>query len=226
MTRRSYRRAARVAGALALSAAAAAGCAPLDQLNAVATPTDLYLLTPKSTFDADLPKIREQIVVDVPTATAAVSTDRIAVQPSPLEVQYLPGARWVDRAPIIIQALLIESFENSGKVGAVGRSNVDLRADYVIVTDVREFQAQVPQDAPESALEVHVRLNVKIIDAERDRIVASESFERVTVAASDGMEDVAFAFDESLGAVMRKAVEWSVREMAARPISRRNRRAF
>ena len=130
---------------------ALSGCAGLTSLNSAATPTDLYLLTPKSTFDPSLPRLRQQIVVAEPTATAAVSTDRIAVQPSPFEVEYLPRARWVDRAPLIIQALLIESYENSGRVDAVGRSAIGLSADYIIVTDVREFQARVPDGAPEGS---------------------------------------------------------------------------
>ena len=193
---------------------ALSGCAGLTSLNSAATPTDLYLLTPKSTFDPSLPRLRQQIVVAEPTATAAVSTDRIAVQPSPFEVEYLPRARWVDRAPLIIQALLIESYENSGRVDAVGRSAIGLSADYIIVTDVREFQARVPDGAPEdSPLQAQVRLNIKIVYTELDRIIASNSFERTMTTASDDTKDVVAAFDQALGSTMRNAVEWSIRKM-------------
>ncbi|MEO1689514.1 MAG: ABC-type transport auxiliary lipoprotein family protein [Pseudomonadota bacterium] len=214
--------------ALAFAAAlTVAGCASFDTLNAVATPSELYSLTPKSTFDPALPKVTEQIVVDVPTATAAVNTDRIAVQPSPLRVQYFPVARWVDRAPLFIQTLLIESFENSEKVGAVGRSTVGLRADYLIVTDIREFQAELPWKEAEKAdgeqLRAHVRLNVKIVDAFADRIVASRSFTKRKRAATEEMDDVADAFDQALGSAMRDAVEWTIQEIAARPAPRRAR---
>lgn len=192
------------------------GCAGLSSLNSAATPTDLFLLTPKSTFDPGLPRLSQQIVVAEPTATAAVSNDRIAVQPTPLEVKYLPGGRWVDRAPVIIQSLLIESFENSGRVDAVGRSAIGLSADYVVVTDVREFQARVPPGVPEgSPLEVIVRLNIKLVYAGLDRIIGSNSFERIVPTASDETQDVVAAFDEALGATMRNAVEWSVRRMHA-----------
>ena len=193
---------------------ALSGCAGLTSLNSAATPTDLYLLTPKSTFDPSLPRLRQQIVVAEPTATAAVSTDRIAVQPSPFEVEYLPRARWVDRAPLIIQALLIESYENSGRVDAVGRSAIGLSADYIIVTDVREFQARVPDGAPEdSPLQAQVRLNIKIVYTELDRIIPSNSFERTVTTASDDTKDVVAAFDQALGSTMRNAVEWSIRKM-------------
>jgi cholesterol transport system auxiliary component len=199
-----------------LLAFALPGCASLTSLNSAATPTDLYLLTPKSTFDPSLPRLRQQIVVAEPTATAAVSTDRIAVQPSALEVEYLPRARWVDRAPLIIQSLLIESYENSGRVDAVGRSAIGLSADYIIVTDVREFQAKVPDNAPDgAALQAHVRLNIKIVYADVDRIIASSSFEKLVTTASDDTIDVVDAFDQALGSTMRNAVEWSIRKMHA-----------
>ena len=192
------------------------GCSGLATLAEVATPSELYMLTPKSTFDAGLPRLTQQIVIEEPTATAAVSTDRIMVQPTPLRVQYFPDVRWIDRAPVIVQTLLIESYENSGKVAAVGRSTVSLRADYLIVTDIREFHARFVQpDQPQtSPLEVQVRLNMKVVDADLDRIIASRSFEEIVPSESDNIDDVVEAFDEALGRTMRDLVEWSVPVMS------------
>ena len=190
------------------------GCTALTGLTNAAIPNELFVLTPKSTFDEDLPSLKYQIAVEEPTATAAVDTDQIAVQATPLRVQYLPGARWVDRAPLIVQSLLIESFENSGRVPAVGSSAIGLRADFLVVTDIREFQATVPQNDPEAPLEIDVRLNIKLIDAFSDRIIGSDSFEVVTLSDTDDASEVASAFDDALGSTMRRAVEWTVREIA------------
>ncbi|WP_415404468.1 ABC-type transport auxiliary lipoprotein family protein [Tateyamaria sp. SN3-11] len=190
------------------------GCAGLASLTDVATPVDNYVLTPKSTFASSLPNLKYQIVVEQPTATAAVDTDQIAVQPNPLEVQYLPGARWVDRAPLIVQALLIESYENSQRVPAVGSSTIGLRADFLIVTDIREFQAIVPPGDSTAPLRVDVRLNIKIVDAFEDRIIGSRSFEEIVPSTSDAPRDVVAAFDEALGDTMRDSVEWSIREIS------------
>lgn len=190
------------------------GCSGLVSLSEATSPVDLYLLTPKSTFDPNLPRIRQQIVVTEPTATAAISNDRITVQPSPLEVRFLPGARWVDRAPLIIQSLMIESFENSGKVNAVGRSAIGLRADYLIVTDVREFQAIISDTQnPDAPLVANVRLNIKIVEADTDKIIASRSIEKLQASASDNAKDIVTAFDLALGRVLKASVEWSIRRM-------------
>jgi cholesterol transport system auxiliary component len=196
-----------LAATLALS-----GCGGLGTLNRAASPTDLYTLTPKSTFSSGLPRLSHQIVIEEPTAHAAVDTDQIAVQPTPYQFEYLPVARWVDRAPVIVQTLLIESFENSGKVAAVGRSSVALRPDFLIVSDLREFQARLPAVETESgALEIHVRMNLKIVDAYDDHIIGSQSFQKVMMSPSDEMADVVVAFDDALGKTMRRAVEWSVK---------------
>ncbi len=177
-------------------------------------PNDLYLLTPKSTFSQSLPRVQKQIVIQEPTATAAVNTDQIAVQPTPLQVQYLPRARWVDRAPLIVQALMVESFENSGRVAAVGRSTVGLRADYVIVPDLREFQGIVVGETENSkTVKIEVRMNIKIIDEFEDKIIASSSFQEAVVSTSDETPDLVAAFDTALGKTMRDAVEWSVRKI-------------
>ena len=212
----------RAAAAAALLAGASAGCAPfLPTLGGITEATDLYLLTPKSTFPEGLPRIPHQLIVETPTATAGVNSDRIAVQPNPLALQFLPGARWVDRAPLMVQTLLVESFENSNTFGAVGRSAVGLRADYLLVSELREFHARVRQDDPAGPLEAHVRLNVKIVDAFADRIVASESFERMRVAESEEVLAVIAAFDDALGATMREAVVWTAARIAEQGPPRR-----
>ncbi len=199
------------------------GCAGLSSLTRVTQPNELYALTPKSTFSSSLPRIPQQIVIEEPTATAAVNSDQIAVLPTPLQVQYLPRARWVDRAPNLVQELLIESFENSGKVAAVGRSTVGLRADYVVFTDLREFQARVVTDeSGAERLEVQVRLNIKIVDALEDHIIASNSFEEIEQPAGDAALELAAAFDEALGDTMRDAVEWSIRRIHNHSADRTN----
>jgi len=201
-----------LAAALALS-----GCAGFQQITAVTTPAELYTLTPKSSFDPATPQVAAQLVVEEPTAASGVSTDRIAVMPNPLRMQYFPVARWVDRAPLMVQTLLLESFENSGRIAAVGRSAVGLRADYSLVTDLREFQARLPEGAaPGDIVEVLVRLNIKIVDSRTDRIVGSRSFEDREPSASNAMLDVAMAFDGALGTVMRRAVEWTLATVAER----------
>ncbi len=195
-----------------LSLLGLASCTGLQTLRAASTPVDLYQLSPKSSFAPNLPNVDWQIVVDEPTAAAAVNTDQIAVKPNPFQVQYFPGARWVDRAPVLVQTLLVESFENSRKATSVGRQAIGLTPDFTLVTDLREFQAEVPENG-EATLIVNVRLNVKVVDEPEGHIIASESFDRVMRLDTTEILEVVMAFDYALGGTMREAVEWSLVEI-------------
>jgi len=188
------------------------GCAGLATLQSVATPADLYDLTPKSTFSDELPEIDWQLVVEEPTAASSVNTDRIAIKPNAFVVQYFPNVRWVDRAPQLVQTMLVESFENTGKVRSVGRRAIGLSSDFTLVSDLREFQAELGSE-PNAPIVVSVQLNLKIVQEPDGLIIASENFGREITTASDDMLDVVAAFDEALGKSMRASVEWAVREI-------------
>jgi cholesterol transport system auxiliary component len=169
---------------------------------------DIYTLTPKNTFDSDLPTVKWQLVVDQPTAAGGLDTDRIAVHPDPTEIKYYAGARWTDRAPDMVQTLMLESFENTGKIVAVGKQTIGLRSDFNLVSDLREFQAEYK---PGSQIpSVRVQINVKIVKQPRQQIIASNNFERVVEAKSADIKDVVLAFDDALGKVLRRVVEWTL----------------
>lgn len=189
-----------LAGVLAL-----VGCA----LPGAGEPPQLYTLTPKSTFDQALPTVEWQLIVERPVASAGLNSPRIAVQRSPVTLDYFARANWTDQAPQMVQTLLIESFENTNKIRAVSRESTQLRADYVLQVELREFQAEYDQaGAPPSA---RVRLNGKLIRLPDRTIVGNRTSERVVRAEKADMESVILAFDDSLGKVMREMVEWTLR---------------
>jgi cholesterol transport system auxiliary component len=171
-------------------------------------PPDLYIISPKSTFPEDLPKVDWQLVVEEPATAKGFDTDRIAIAPSALEVKYFGGARWADRAPRLIQQLLIQSFENTGKIVSVGRQSIGLRSDFVLKIELREFQAEKPA---EGGTVVRVRVNLKLVRPGIGQIVASESFESVKPAASENVPDIVQAFDDAVGAVLKRSVAWTLK---------------
>ena len=171
-------------------------------------PPDLYVLSPKSTFPDDLPTVDWQLVVEEPSTAKGIDTDRIAIAPHPLEVKYLAGSRWADRAPRMIQQLLIQSFENSQKIVSVGRQSIGLRSDFLLKIELREFQAE---KTAEGGTQVRVRLNLKLVRQAVGMIVASQSFESVKPAASEGVPDIVEAFDNAVGAVLKRSVAWALK---------------
>jgi len=188
-----------------------AGCGSL--IPGGGPPPQLYRLTPKSTFPDQLPTVHSQLVIDEPLASGGLDTTRIALRPNQTEMQYYAGARWTARAPSMIQTLLVESFENSGHIVAVGRQVIGLRSDYNLLTELREFQADYYRGG--ATPDVWVRINAKIVRQPRQNIIASKSFERTVQAKGTDLPSVIEAFDESLGKVLKRIVDWSLDTIAA-----------
>jgi cholesterol transport system auxiliary component len=182
------------------------GCSPLLPQGTVA---DLYSLTPKTTFAKDLPKVDWQLVVEEPVAAGGLDTDRIALRPSPTELKYFAGARWSERAPRMVQTLLVESFESTGAITAVGRQVIGLRSDYNLKSELREFQAEY-FDGTNRSPNVRVRINAKIIAQPRLGIIASRTFEAEVMADSNSVTAIVLAFDDALGQVLKKLVSWTL----------------
>ena len=55
-------------------------------------PAQLYTLTPKSSFAADLPTVAWQLVVEQPVAAAGLNTSRVALQRTPVSLDYFARA--------------------------------------------------------------------------------------------------------------------------------------
>ena len=170
-------------------------------------PPSLYRLTPKSTFSEDLPTVDWQLVLEIPIANAGLSTTRVALQRSPTQLEYFANAGWTDRAPLMVQTLLIESFENSHRIVAVGRESVGLRADFILKSELREFQAEYFRGTLPS---VRVAINAKLVKMPRRAIIGSRSFEAVEPAEADSMDAIIAAYDGALGSVLKDLVEWTL----------------
>ena len=181
-----------------------AGCGQLIPQGPAA---DLYNLTPKSTFPGGIPDATWQLVVEEPVAAGGLDTDRIALRPSPTQLKYFAGARWAERAPRMVQTLLVESFENSGHIMAVGRQAIGLRSDFNLKTELREFQAEY-FDGTQQPPQVRVRINAKIIAQPSQEIVGSRTFEAVMAAPVNRVDEIVGSFDDALGRVLKQLVDW------------------
>lgn len=199
--------------ALALAAAfAASACQGLIP-GASRDPPRLYELTPKSTFDPALPRVRTQLVVETPDSATGLQTSRIAVKQKPTTLDYYARSEWTDLAPRLVQTKLIESFENSGKIVSVGREGSGLRSDYVLKSELRHFEAQLyDSEKPQ----IRVVVNVKLVRMPAREIVANRSFERTHPLDGTDIDKLVEGFDEALGGALKRIVEWTIREMDMR----------
>ncbi len=166
-----------------------------------------FRLTPKSTFDADLPTVDWGLVVLKPEADRSVDTARIALMSGGTEMQYYANADWSDRAPAMVQRLLVESFVNSGGISVVGSDRSGLRPDFRLKTVLREFQAE---GAPGAAPTVRVGIQASLVQLPERNVVGTTAVEQAVPAASDRIEDIVNAYDEALGSVLKNLVGWTL----------------
>jgi cholesterol transport system auxiliary component len=187
-----------------------AGC---ELIKAAEEPVDLYTITPKSTFDSDLPDVYWQLSVEVPSAAANVNTGRIALAMSPTSSDYYSKTAWTDRAAVMVQTRIVDSFENSRKIVAVARESIGLRANYVLQTDLRNFEAMYFYGGTPI---VKVRIVAKLVRMPDRQIIGVATFERCVRARADKVPKVVEAFDQALGSVMKRLVAWALRTPPSR----------
>jgi cholesterol transport system auxiliary component len=180
---------------------ALAGCGSLLPTGGPAP--DLYTLSPATRFPEGLKRANWQLMIEEPTAVGGVESNRIAVQPTPNEIRYFGNVRWVERAPRLIQGLLVESFERSRAIAGVERYTVTLKADYLLRVEIRDFQAEL---FGEEAPTVHVRLTAKLLRSGKNDILWTRDFEARAAAGNVTAGNVVAAFDAALGQVMADIV--------------------
>ena len=179
--------------------AAIAGCGIVPKVN---DPVPLYALSAVTQFGRTLPKVDWQLVVGTPVASADLDTTRIALTRSPGVVEYFAKGAWADNAPILLQDKLIESFEASNAIVSVGRDAVGLKPDYVLQSDLRDFQAEYSGETPTA----HLRLAAKLVRMPDRRIVANIATEQKVAAAGSSLPQIVDAFDRAASAAFEDVV--------------------
>jgi len=200
---------------LGASVLALAGCTKL--LGPGPAP-HLYRVTRKSSYPGNLPRLSGQLLVDVPSAPAGLDTARIALSRSAVSIDYFADSEWIDRVPLMVQTALLDSFESSGAITAIDRESIGLRADLILRTDIRHFEALY--DSRDGPPQVWVAIGATLVDPSSREVVAQDSFERREQAQGSDIVQIVRAFDEALGGVMKDIVLWTVRNPA---LSRKRR---
>ncbi|MCY4237168.1 MAG: ABC-type transport auxiliary lipoprotein family protein [Rhodospirillaceae bacterium] len=173
-------------------------------------PPQLYEVKPEIAFSRDIPRIRAQLLVETPTASSSLRSSRIAIKLQPGTLDYFADSEWTDVSTNLVQRLLIEAFDNSGKIPGVTREGGGLRIDYMLKSDLREFQAKLFKGEQAS---VDVRIHAQLVRWNDRDIVASERFEASVPLQNRDIASIMKGFDLSLKLVLKKIVEWSLRRI-------------
>ena len=174
--------------------------------------TSLVPSVPDSTYDLTAPRdfsdlkggSRAQILILEPSALKALDSQEIVVKPSASEVEYLAKSQWSDRLPKLVQAKLIETFENTGRVRAVAKPGEGLVIDYQVVSDIRSLEASVNR-----AREAVVSISVKLVSDRTGKVVRSKVFTATAPLSGTGSLDIVLGLDNAFDKVARDLVAWT-----------------
>lgn len=148
-----------------------------------------------------------QLAIARPNIMHALDTERIALSRG-AAMDYYADAEWNDTVPRLLQSLLVRAFERSGRMGAVAPESDGLRADYVLATDVRDFESQYDSEAGSPL--VVIDIGAKLLDV-RGKVVAWFDARGTARATRNGIPAVVTAFDSALGSALTQIVGWTLK---------------
>lgn len=202
--------------ALAFAVLCLSGCSLLPSREARAPAFyQLGAAAPENGVERNL---NAQLAVEEPISPRGLNTDRVALWSSPLQLKYVEDARWADRAPRMVQGVLVESFQRTLSAGGVARAGGGMRADYSLATELQDFAID---DMKGGAPSIRLRLNVSLLRSSGGRLIAGRLFEETVQARNRSTDAAVEAFDEALHRIAAKTVNFTVDTIAALPPPRR-----
>lgn len=157
--------------------------------------------------DPAWPSVDWQLSIAGATAARMVDSPRISVRPTPSELQVYAGASWAQTSTDLLETTVLRAFEDSGRIGAVARSEVGIRPDYKLVMDVRRFESDYAGQATPSAT---IEVAAKLLYNRDQRVVAARTFLEAVPATGTGVPEVVTAFEQALGALTADIVGWTL----------------
>jgi phospholipid/cholesterol/gamma-HCH transport system substrate-binding protein len=168
----------------------------------------------KITYDLRAPQnvapagktLRGQLAIPEPTAVAMLETQRMLFSP----VKDYPNFSdflWADSIPKLLQARLIDSFENYDIAHAPLRAADVGQADYQLLIDVRRFRITAGSEPM-----VEIGLSARLLD-KNGKVIASRLFE--DSQKLDRIEPPAAvdAFNDVFGRIAKEMIGWTVQAL-------------
>ena len=185
----------------------ASGCISL--LPETAPPKPRYHIEAVSEASLQGDALDWSLVIEDPRTTRVYDSVRIAVTPAPGKVEYFAGAQWADRAPRLFQTALVQTFEDSGRILAVGDRGAVPVGDIVLQTDIRAMELNVRN----GARDVKVTVYARIADG-KGGVQAARRFDASAPAGSEDPDAIVAAFNDAFQSLIVDLAAWTFDEGA------------
>jgi cholesterol transport system auxiliary component len=167
--------------------------------------------SPRLAAGASLP-VDLQLAVD--ETAPGLGGDGIAGRWPGRRLDYIAGAHWADDLPRLLQAALVESFQDSGRLRSVQGGHGRFRATHTLVIAVRRFEADYTGGGMPLA---QVELAATVGRNSDRRVLASFTASASEGAAENRQTSVVTALDAAFGRAAAEIAEKAFAALAAEP---------
>ena len=168
----------------------------------------------KVTYDLSAPQdlgptsksLKGQLAIPEPTAVAMLETQRMLFSP----VKDYPGFAdflWADSIPKLVQARLLDSFENYDIAHAPLRAADAGQTEFQLLIDVRRFR--IATDAEPTA---ELGLSARLVDRS-GKVLASRLFDDRQKIGQLEPASAVTAFDDAFGRIVKEIIRWTLQSM-------------
>jgi phospholipid/cholesterol/gamma-HCH transport system substrate-binding protein len=168
----------------------------------------------KITYDLRAPQnpgpankaIKGQLAIPEPTAVAMLETQRMLFSPTK-DVAGFADFLWADSIPKLLQARLIESFENYDISHAPLRAADIGQTDFQLLVDVRHFDIATDSDPA-----AEIGLSARIVD-KNGKAIASRLFQDTEKFDKIEPQAAVAAFNQVFGRIAKELIAWTVQAL-------------
>ena len=157
---------------------------------------------------ANTTRVDWQLAIDTPQSSDVLDSSRMLVMPTPGAIETYKNGRWSDTVPLLLRGLMIQAFQDSGRITGVGAVTSGLHADYALTIDLYDFETQYRDGSPHAL----VRMYVKLTDFSVNRIASAKMFEVDAPVSGATAADAAAAFGTALDSLLPQVVDWTLEQ--------------
>ena len=179
----------------------------LENLTGSGTPKAgpaIYNLTPASAFPQISKTIKGQLVVPDPSAIILFDSQKILIRNGEGTYTSVNNAQWADNLPKLVQARIVQSFENARQLNAVSRPLDQLNPDYRLELAIRSFQIELTP-SPKAVVDLTARLV-----SDKGAVADARIFTANIPVKSTEAPDAVAALNQAFSQVAADIVTWAV----------------
>ncbi len=150
--------------------------------------------------------LKGQLVIPEPSTVVMFDTQRILFSPANDSAEFA-NAQWADTIPRLLQARLIQSFENYDIAHAPLRNADGAETDYQLLIDIREFQV-----AAASPATAKIAISARLLN-KQGKVVAARLFNAAQTVDKIDPPAVVAAFDAAFASIARELIAWTVQTL-------------